>query len=71
VLSFRQLEKKKQDDARDDLSGVLGQLQGMAVDMGSELDRQNKALDDMHGDVEELNSRVKQANQRARKILAD
>ena len=33
--------------------------------------RQNKALDDMHGDVEELNSRVKQANQRARKILAD
>ncbi|KAF7024955.1 hypothetical protein CFC21_037213 [Triticum aestivum] len=66
-----QLEKKKQDDALDDLSGVLGQLQGMAVDMGSELDRQNKALDDMHGDVEELNSRVKQANQRARKILAD
>ncbi|KAE8783430.1 SNAP25 homologous protein SNAP33 [Hordeum vulgare] len=66
-----QLEKKKQDDALDDLSGVLGQLQGMAVDMGSELDRQNKALDDMHGDVEELNSRVKQANQRARKIIAE
>ena len=34
-----QVEKQKQDDALDDLSGVLGQLKGMAVDMGSELDR--------------------------------
>uniref|UniRef100_A0ACD5Z521 Uncharacterized protein n=1 Tax=Avena sativa TaxID=4498 RepID=A0ACD5Z521_AVESA len=60
-----QVEKQKQDDALDDLSGVLGQLKGMAVDMGSELDRQNKALDNLHDDVEELNSRVKGANQRA------
>lgn len=34
-----QVEKQKQDDALDDLSGVLGQLKGMAVDMGSEIDR--------------------------------
>jgi len=34
-----QIEKKKQDDALDGLSDVLGQLKGMAVDMGSELDR--------------------------------
>lgn len=33
------MEKQKQDDALDDLSGVLGQLKGMACDMGSELDR--------------------------------
>ncbi|AQK71477.1 SNAP25 homologous protein SNAP33 [Zea mays] len=65
-----QIEKKKQDDALDDLSGVLGQLKGMAVDMGSELDRQNEALDHLQGDVEELNSRVKGANQRARKLVA-
>ncbi|CAM0875382.1 unnamed protein product [Alopecurus aequalis] len=65
-----QMEKQKQDDALDDLSGVLGQLKGMAVDMGSELDRQNEALDNLHDDVEELNSRVKGANQRARKIIA-
>ncbi|KAK3158082.1 hypothetical protein QOZ80_2AG0132700 [Eleusine coracana subsp. coracana] len=64
-----QLEKKKQDDALDDLSGVLGQLKGMAVDMGSELDRQNEALDHLQGDVDELNSRVKGANQRARKLI--
>lgn len=34
-----QVEKQKQDDALDDLSGVLGQLKGMACDMGSDLDR--------------------------------
>jgi synaptosomal-associated protein 25 len=38
-VSILQLEKQKQDDALDDLSGVLCQLKGMAVDMGSELDR--------------------------------
>uniref|UniRef100_A0A0E0K0K9 t-SNARE coiled-coil homology domain-containing protein n=1 Tax=Oryza punctata TaxID=4537 RepID=A0A0E0K0K9_ORYPU len=64
-----QVEKQKQDDALDDLSGVLGQLKGMACDMGSELDRQNKALDDLQDDVDELNSRVKGANQRARKLI--
>jgi synaptosomal-associated protein 25 len=31
--------------------------------------RQNKALDNMHDDVEELNNRVKGANQRGRKLL--
>ncbi|KAF8686670.1 hypothetical protein HU200_043501 [Digitaria exilis] len=65
-----QIENKKQDDALDDLSGVLGQLKGMAVDMGSELDRQNEALDTLQDDVDELNSRVKGANQRARKLAA-
>ncbi|KAL5207249.1 hypothetical protein ABZP36_031684 [Zizania latifolia] len=65
-----EVEKQKQDDALDDLSGVLGQLKGMAVDMGSELDRQNKALDDLQDDVDELNSRVKGANQRARKLVS-
>jgi hypothetical protein len=39
VPKILQLEKQKQDDALDDLSGVLGQLKGMAVDMGSELDK--------------------------------
>jgi len=33
------LEKTKQDDALDDLSNILGDLKGMAVDMGSELER--------------------------------
>jgi synaptosomal-associated protein 25 len=32
--------------------------------------RQNEALDNLNDDVEELNSRVKGANNRARKIIA-
>ncbi|KAE8683036.1 putative SNAP25-like proteinous protein SNAP30 [Hibiscus syriacus] len=64
-----ELEKRKQDDALSDLSDILGDLKGMAVDMGTELDRQNKALDHLADDVDELNNRVKGANQRAKKLL--
>lgn len=64
-----QVEKQKQDDALDDLSGILGQLKGMAVDMGSEIENQNKGLDALNDDVDELNSRVKGANRRARGLL--
>uniref|UniRef100_A0ACD5UZY7 Uncharacterized protein n=1 Tax=Avena sativa TaxID=4498 RepID=A0ACD5UZY7_AVESA len=64
-----QVEKDKQDSALSDLSDVLGQLKGMALDMGSEIDRQNKAMDGLQDDVEELNFRVKGANQRTRRLL--
>ncbi|KAK8508077.1 hypothetical protein V6N13_055531 [Hibiscus sabdariffa] len=64
-----ELEKRKQDDALSDLSDILGDLKGMAVDMGTELDRQNKALDHPNDDVDELNNRVKGANTRAKKLL--
>ncbi|EPS65928.1 hypothetical protein M569_08848, partial [Genlisea aurea] len=69
ALQKVELEKTKQDDALADLGSILEDLKGMAVGMGSELDRQNKALDHLHGDVEELNSRVKGANHRARKLI--
>ncbi|XP_048440711.1 putative SNAP25 homologous protein SNAP30 [Pyrus x bretschneideri] len=62
-------EKAKQDDALSDLSNILGDLKGMAMDMGSEIDRQNKAIDNLSDDVDELNSRVKGANQRTRRLL--
>lgn len=39
MLLLNQVEKSKQDDALSDLSGILGDLKGMAVNMGSELDR--------------------------------
>ncbi|CAD5192031.1 unnamed protein product [Musa acuminata subsp. malaccensis] len=38
------IEKAKQDDTLSDFSDVLGQLKGMALDMSTEMDRQNKAL---------------------------
>ncbi|KAG7646228.1 putative SNAP25 protein SNAP30 [Arabidopsis thaliana] len=63
-------EKAKQDDGLSDLSDILGDLKSMAVDMGSEIDKQNKALDHLGDDVDELNSRVQGANQRARHLLS-
>ncbi|CAF2050906.1 hypothetical protein BRARA_I05030 [Brassica rapa] len=63
-------EKAKQDDGLSDLSDILGDLKGMALDMGSELDKQNKALDHLDGDIDELNNRVQGANQRARHLLS-
>lgn len=64
-----QMEKEKQDDALTDLSNLLGELKNMAVDMGSEIERQNKALDHFDDDVEELNFRVRGANIRGRRLL--
>ncbi|OEL33748.1 putative SNAP25 homologous protein SNAP30 [Dichanthelium oligosanthes] len=64
-----QAEKEKQDDALSDLSNTLGQLKEMAVDMGTEIDRQNKALVPFSDDVDELNFRLKGANQRGRRLL--
>ncbi|XP_062210330.1 SNAP25 homologous protein SNAP33-like [Phragmites australis] len=64
-----QAEKAKQDDALSDLSNMLGQLKDMALDMGTEIGRQNKALDTFGDDVDELNFRVKGANQRGRRLL--
>ncbi|KAG5237208.1 SNAP25 protein [Salix suchowensis] len=69
ALQKVEVQKAKQDDALSDLSNILGDLKCMAVDMGSELDRQNKALDHLGDDVDELNSRVKGANQRTRHLL--
>ncbi|XP_022878706.1 putative SNAP25 homologous protein SNAP30 [Olea europaea var. sylvestris] len=69
VMRQVEFEKAKQDDALSDLSNILGDLKGMAVGMGSELNRQNKALDHLSDDVDELNSRVKGANQRARRMV--
>eukprot|EP01018_Ginkgo_biloba_P014127 Gb_30352 [translate_table: standard] len=62
-------EKAKQDDSTSLLSNMLDQLKDMAVDMGQEIGRQNKALDHLDDDVTELGFRVKGANARARRLL--
>uniref|UniRef100_A0A0C9RLU5 TSA: Wollemia nobilis Ref_Wollemi_Transcript_11913_1873 transcribed RNA sequence n=1 Tax=Wollemia nobilis TaxID=56998 RepID=A0A0C9RLU5_9CONI len=64
-----EVEKAKQDDALSDLSNVLDQLKEMAIDMGSEIGRQNQALDPLGDDVVELSYRVKGANARGRRLL--
>ncbi|XP_074579066.1 SNAP25 homologous protein SNAP32-like [Curcuma longa] len=62
-------EKAKQDDVLSDLSNLLGELKSMAIGMGSEIERQNVALDRMQYDTDEINARVKGANQRGRRLL--
>lgn len=62
-------EKTKQDDALSDLSNILGELKEMAVDMGSEIERQNKALNPLEDDADELVSRLRGANLRTRRLL--
>nr|KJB08342.1 hypothetical protein B456_001G078100 [Gossypium raimondii] len=64
-----EVEKSKQDIALSDLSDLLGELKDMAIDMGSEIERQNKSLNGLQDDVDELNFRVRGANQRARRLL--
>ncbi|KAK5817929.1 hypothetical protein PVK06_022858 [Gossypium arboreum] len=64
-----EVEKSKQDVALSDLSDLLGELKDMAIDMGSEIERQNKNLNGLQDDVDELNFRVRGANQRARRLL--
>ncbi|KAI4343931.1 hypothetical protein L6164_011220 [Bauhinia variegata] len=69
ALEKVEIEKRKQDDALSDLSNLLGDLKGMAIDMGSEIDRQIITLDPLDKDVEELNERMKGANRRGRHLL--
>nr|CAD1828265.1 unnamed protein product [Ananas comosus var. bracteatus] len=69
ALEKVEIEKAKQDDALSDLSNVLVELKGMAIDMGSEIERQTAALGDMEPEIDELNFRVRGANVRARRLL--
>ncbi|XP_076915418.1 SNAP25 homologous protein SNAP33-like [Bidens hawaiensis] len=62
-------EQTKQDDALSDLSNILGELKEMAIDMGSEIEKHKDALNPLEDDVDELNTRVGGANQRARSLL--
>ncbi|GKA96726.1 SNAP25 homologous protein SNAP33-like protein [Tanacetum coccineum] len=45
------------------MSNILGELKEIAVDIGLEIERHNKALNSLDDDVEELTIRVKGANQ--------
>ena len=48
---------------------VLGNLKGMAQDMGDELDRQNKQIERVDRKAQVHDIHLKQANQRIRRQL--
>ncbi|KNA11307.1 hypothetical protein SOVF_136430 [Spinacia oleracea] len=69
ALQKVEVEKVKQDDALSDLSDILGELKVMAQDMGNEIEWQTKSLNGLDDDVGTLAGRVKDANQRGRRLL--
>ncbi|KAK9109691.1 hypothetical protein Sjap_017751 [Stephania japonica] len=69
ALQKVEVEKNKQDDALNEISNILDDIKEMAIDMGAEIGRQNKAMDPFHDDVDELSFRIKGANQRGRRLL--
>eukprot|EP00271_Cylindrocystis_brebissonii_P018659 TRINITY_DN539_c0_g4_i1.p2 TRINITY_DN539_c0_g4~~TRINITY_DN539_c0_g4_i1.p2 ORF type:complete len:126 (-),score=37.60 TRINITY_DN539_c0_g4_i1:1439-1816(-) len=60
---------EQQDEMLDDVSSSLANMKNMANDMGTEMDKQDKDLDSLTGDVDELNNRLKQDNKRGAKLL--
>lgn len=69
--------KRVTNDAREDemednlvqVSGLVSNLRHMAVDMGNEIDMQNKQIDKINQKAELNRSRIDDANQQANKML--
>lgn len=67
------------NDAREDemeqnvgeVSNMIGNLRNMAVDMGNEIEGQNKQVDRIHQKAESNKVRIIEANKRANKLLKD
>ncbi|ETE66891.1 Synaptosomal-associated protein 23 [Ophiophagus hannah] len=62
----------REDEMEDNLTQVghiLGNLKNMAVDMGSEIDSQNKQIDRINMKAETNKDRIEQANARAKKLI--
>ncbi|KAK0145964.1 Synaptosomal-associated protein 23 [Merluccius polli] len=69
--------KRITNDAREDemeenldaVGSIIGNLKNMAMDMGGEIDKQNKQIDRLTDKAEVTKGRVDEANQRANKLL--
>merc|ERR1711915_1033305 len=69
--------QKITNDAREDemegnivgVGNILGNLKNMAMDMGSEIERQNNQLDLIQGKTDYSDVRIEQANKRTEKLL--
>lgn len=61
--------EEEMDDNLHMVNGMLGNLKSMAVDMGQELQTQNKQLDRLNTKAEANDTRLEMANKRANMIL--
>ncbi|XP_013125543.1 synaptosome associated protein 23.1 isoform X1 [Oreochromis niloticus] len=65
------------NDAREDemeenleaVGSIIGNLKNLAVDMGSEIDKQNKQIDRINDKADMNKLRIDEANQRANKLI--
>ncbi|KAI1895208.1 hypothetical protein AGOR_G00103940 [Albula goreensis] len=69
--------KRITNDAREDemeenldqVGSIIGNLKTMAMDMGTEIDKQNKQIDRITDKAEMNKARIDEANQRANKLI--
>lgn len=69
--------KRITNDAREDemeenldaVGSIIGNLKNMAVDMGNEIDKQNKQIDRINDKADMNKVRIDEANQRANKLI--
>uniref|UniRef100_A0A3P8SVR8 Synaptosomal-associated protein n=1 Tax=Amphiprion percula TaxID=161767 RepID=A0A3P8SVR8_AMPPE len=69
--------KRITNDAREDemeenldaVGGIIGNLKSMALDMGNEIDAQNKQIDRITEKADMNKLRIDEANQRANKLI--
>lgn len=69
--------KRITNDAREDemeenleaVGGIIGNLKNMAMDMGNEIDKQNKAIDRITDKADMTKVRIDEANTRATKLI--
>jgi len=53
----------------EQVSGIIGNLRHMALDMGNEIDTQNRQIDRIMEKADSNKTRIDEANQRATKML--
>ncbi|TRY90383.1 hypothetical protein DNTS_009346 [Danionella cerebrum] len=69
--------KRVTNDAREDemeenldqVGNIIGNLKNLALDMGNEIDKQNKSIDRITDKADMNKARIDEANQRANKLL--
>ncbi|XP_007903663.1 synaptosomal-associated protein 25-A isoform X1 [Callorhinchus milii] len=61
--------ENEMDENLEQVSGIIGNLRHMALDMGNEIDTQNRQVDRIMEKAESNKTRIDEANQRATKML--
>lgn len=63
--------ENEMEDNMVQVSTMIGNLRNMAIDMGSEIESQNRQIDRINQKAQSNESRISAANQRATKLLKD